>query len=482
MRILFSILNLFFLLAWHVPAQAFGLFPGPQAASPQSVLKKKLADLDSAGRLSWGAETILKSKDLAAFYQRRDCKPAWFSHGSPVTGAWQLLDAVRKCGMEGLEPADYHGRALDSILSRFNRKIFWRHATDPETAARLDILLTDAYLKLGGHLLYGRLRPKIPQDIWHVGQEKIDLAASLSECLAEKKDVRRSIQSLTPPQREYGQMKYWLGEYRKIAEQGGWPAIPEGPPIGDKSSGPRVEALCRRLKATGEMGWGGCGESYSQGLAAAVKRFQGSHALDTTGLADGPTLRALNIPVEERIDQIELNLDCWRWLPQDLGDRHLRVNIVDFRLGAFEAGREVFSMKVVVGRKADSTPVFSDRAVSVQLNPSWNVPASIAAEEMLPELKADPGYLAKHDMELLADWSENAQSVRAILRRSASAIVTVSRGPRVVSKITRPESGGRCPAKQDKSVDFPEPLSPTIPSTSPEKRSNDTSAQPIRLP
>ncbi len=397
-----------------VPADAagFAFFSHPKGESVQTLLRLKLAALDSSGKLVRPRGTILKSKDLSAFYLKREQKPAWFSHGRPVRGAWQLLDAVRQCGLEGLEPGDYHSGGLDSLLRGFNRKIFWRQRSDPATVADLDILLSDAFLKLGRHLLTGRVRPKIPQDIWHVGQEKIELPALLDQCLAERRDLRDCLQSLTPPQREYGQMKYWLREYRKLAEQGGWTAIPEGPAIGPNSSGPRVAALCRRLKVTGEMGWGGCGESFSGGLGEAVKRFQGSHGLAASGVADAPTLRALNVPVEDRIDQIELNLECWRWLPQDLGDRHVRVNIVDFRLGAFENGYEAFSMKVVVGRKEDSTPVFSDRAVAVQLNPSWNVPANIAGTEMLPELRKDPDYLAKHDMELLGDWSESAPVIR----------------------------------------------------------------------
>ncbi|MDQ3003712.1 MAG: L,D-transpeptidase family protein, partial [Fibrobacterota bacterium] len=230
--------------------------------------------------------------------------------------------------------------------------------------------------------------------------------------LREKRDMRISLQKLTPPQAEYGRMKYWLGEYRKILDRGGWQEVPEGPVLSPKSSGPRVAALCARLKAGGELQGSGCDEDFSPAMEDAMKRFQSVHGLDTTGLADARTLRQLNVSTQDRIDQIGLNLECWRWLPQDLGERHIRVNIADFRLGAFERDEEIFSMRVVVGRKQDSTPVFSDRVTSVQLNPSWNVPASIAGEEILPELQKDPEYLSKHEMELLANWNESASLIR----------------------------------------------------------------------
>ncbi|HKP97449.1 MAG TPA: L,D-transpeptidase family protein [Fibrobacteria bacterium] len=402
-------------LAIPFPAGAAGsgILTRLKGETVRSRLHRSLAVADSAGRVVLGRDTVAADKDLSAFYRAREFKAAWLRRGNPVAGAWQLLDAVRKSGLEGLEPSEYHGHGLDSLLRLYNRRPFWHRRAEPATSADLDLLLTDAYLKLSRHLLSGRVKPKMPQDTWHVSREKTDPAGYLDRTLREKRDVRVSLQMLTPPQAEYGKMKYWLGEYRRLAEKGGWGGVPDGPSLGPKSTGPRVAALCARLRASGEFRGGGCGETFSAELGEAVKRYQGSHGLDTTGEADGRTLRSLNVSVGDRIDQIELNLECWRWLPRDLGERHIRVNIVDYRLGAYEKGREVFSMKVVVGRKEDSTPVFSDRVVSVQLNPSWNVPASIAGEEMLPELRKDPEYLAKHDMELLRDWSESAPVIRA---------------------------------------------------------------------
>lgn len=378
----------------------------------ETALAQKLRALDSSGRVNLSGERVGRNKDLLLFYRARDAKPAWFSRGNPNPAAWQLLDAVRNSPLEGLEPSDYHAQTLDSLLRKSNRKLFWRRRWKPETAANLELLLSDAYLKFARHLLVGRVKFRIPDDDWHISKERIDLAGYLESTLREKRDVRASLQALTPPQPEYGQMKYWLGEYRKRLANGEWPKVTEGPALNPESSGPRVAELCLRLRAGGELPEAACGETFTPEMGAALKRFQGTHGLDTTGSADQATLRQLNIPVRDRIDQIELNLECWRWLPQDLGGKHIRVNIADYRLGAYDGGRETFSMKVVVGRKQDSTPVFSDRVTMVQLNPSWNVPASIAGEEMLPELIKDPEYLAKHDMEALSDWSESAVRIR----------------------------------------------------------------------
>jgi murein L,D-transpeptidase YcbB/YkuD len=391
---------------------AFELFGRGTPAPMEAALTRKLAALDSSGRLRLSGEVVFLSKDLAAFYGGRSGKPAWFHRGTPVPAAWQLYDAVRKCDLEGLEASDYHIRPLDSLLRRFNRKAYWHRRWEPEAGADLDLMLTDAFLRLSRHLLMGRVKFKIPQDDWHIGRERMDFPAYLEQTLRERRDARDALQRLTPPQPEYGRMKYWLGEYLRIAERGGWPKVSDGAPLGPGSDGPRVAELCRRLRAGHELAAASCSEIFTPDLEAALRRFQGSHGLDTTGIADARTLKQLNVGVRERIDQIELNLECWRWLPQDLGERHIRVNIADYRLGAYQGGEEVFSMKVVVGRKEDSTPVFSDRMTLVQLNPSWNVPATIAGEEMLPELIKDPEYLAKHDMEALSDWSESAVPVQ----------------------------------------------------------------------
>jgi L,D-transpeptidase YcbB len=379
----------------------------------RDMLKEEIASLKKSGRIDLVRDTIHYRKDLADFYEKRDQKPGWLKYGNPGREARQLLDAIRKCHLEGLDPAEYHAVAMDSLLRRFTRKVFWKTRMEPRAAVELELLLTDAYLELSYDLLSGRIRPKNLADKWHISFEEADLPGYLEKTLAHGGHVGESLKRLAPPQPEYGVMKYWLQEYRKILAEGGWPEIPAGPALGPDSCGPRVEALCRRLKAGGELPGGSCSESFQPELGSALRRFQAHHGLDATGEADAATLRQLNVPVEERIKQIKLNLECWRWLPQDLGGRHVRVNIADFRLTAYDGKREALTTRVVVGRKEDSTPVFSDRIVSISLNPNWNVPASIAQEEILPELQKDPEYLAKHDMELLADWSEDAPLLRA---------------------------------------------------------------------
>jgi murein L,D-transpeptidase YcbB/YkuD len=406
-----SMFRIMFAASLLIPAflDVYAANPPPQ--SVQSLLQQRVEDMEGSRKAVVARETLEYRRDLIDFYAKRAYHPAWMEFGHPSPAAWQLLDVVRKSYMEGLEPADYHAGSMDSLIRGFSRRTFWRVRMQPRAAAELDMLLTDGYLKLAYDLLSGRIHPKTLLDKWHIRYEEADLPAYLAQALGE--GVRESLHGLAPSQPEYGAMKYWLEEYRRLQSQGGWEKIPRGPALGPESRGPRVAALCRRLKVTRELRKGECGEEFTPDLGEAVRRFQSAHGLADNGRADEATLAQLDVPVAYRIQQIKLNLECWRWLPRDLGYRHVRINIADFSLRAMAGRREDLIMKVVVGRKQDSTPVFSDSIVAISLNPSWNVPDDIAREEMLPELKKDPAYLDKHGMELLESWADSARTLGA---------------------------------------------------------------------
>jgi murein L,D-transpeptidase YcbB/YkuD len=125
----------------------------------------------------------------------------------------------------------------------------------------------------------------------------------------------------------------------------------------------------------------------------------------------GATLEALNIGPEERAASIVVNLDRWRWLPRDLGERHAIVNIAGFALEVKESGRVVLAMKVVVGRPYRQTPVFSSRVTHVAFNPTWTVPETIANEDVLPKVRDDITYLARTHLRVFEGWSEDAPEI-----------------------------------------------------------------------
>jgi murein L,D-transpeptidase YcbB/YkuD len=205
-----------------------------------------------------------------------------------------------------------------------------------------------------------------------------------------------------------------LAAYRRIVQSGGWPAVADGPKLQLGDEGERVAALRQRLELEDTLEAASpaeVSEIFDEPLERAVRRFQMRYGLDTDGVVGRDTLRALNIPAAARAQQIELNLERWRWLPQDLGRRHILINIASFLLEVIEEGRPALTMRVVVGRTYRRTPVFSDKMTYLVFNPYWHVPPSIAAQDVLSSIRKDPDYLQKQNMKVLQGWGSDAREI-----------------------------------------------------------------------
>ncbi|GJL63751.1 MAG: hypothetical protein NPIRA04_24050 [Nitrospirales bacterium] len=160
-------------------------------------------------------------------------------------------------------------------------------------------------------------------------------------------------------------------------------------------------ALRRRLIATGDLKDVSEKKEFDENVKQAVRRFQRRHGLSVDGLIGSETLSVLNVPVEVRIKQILLNMERRRWLPSELGANYVYVNIPDFMLTAYFEGEQRMKMRVIVGKPMSQTPIFSDTIEYVVFNPYWNVPRSIATEEILPKFLKDPMYLRSKNYEVV---------------------------------------------------------------------------------
>lgn len=224
---------------------------------------------------------------------------------------------------------------------------------------------------------------------------------------AEKERVptKESQENISHP--EYTRLLNASGAYQEIQKQGGWPKVPMGRLMKKGSSGDRVLALRDRLLVSGDLSSEEAGnKTFDQDLQEAVKRFQRRPALEMDGVVGPATLEALNISVEERIRQIEINLKRWERTPEDLGTDYIAVNIADYRLQVVEGGRPLFGMRVAVGKDYTRTPVFSARMTDLVFRPYWNIPSSIATKEILPIIKKDSGYLEKNRIQVLKGWDK----------------------------------------------------------------------------
>ncbi len=189
-------------------------------------------------------------------------------------------------------------------------------------------------------------------------------------------------------------LKSALAWYRNIAGAGGWPAVPDGPALRPGSSGPAVADLRKRLAITGDLAvGGGAPQAFDTGLADAVIRFQSRHGLAVDGVVGRQTRKALNVPVEARVRQIDASLARLRSLPVGDSGHFILINVPGFELTVFDGGRPSFQSPVIVGRLSRPTPVFSSTVTRIVANPYWRIPRRIAVVDILPKLKRDPSYL-----------------------------------------------------------------------------------------
>lgn len=340
---------------------------------------------------------------LTQFYQERDMEPVWVSDEAPTERAEELLHVLETSTYDGLNPQDYDVRTIRELLESRNGS----------ELAELDLRLSLSLMQFLSDLGSGRTEPSAldpdlfvyPQDI---DKNKVIRAAAKSE------DIRVFVGGYRPRQIDYWRLKGVLANYRSMARSGGWPTIDSGSMLKLGERSPRVAQLRARLIRGGDLARPGEGsvsvdpELFDSTLVEAVETFQARHGLEQDGHVGPNTLQALNIPVEQRIDQLVLNLERRRWMADNLPSRYIHVNLADFQLQLIDRGEVVFDTPVVIGSHYNKTPVFSADMTYLVINPYWYVPKSIAGRVILPKVKSDPGYLQQNGFDLFESWSRNA--------------------------------------------------------------------------
>ena len=335
---------------------------------------------------------------LQKFYAPVNYSPAWVQGTAPSPPALAMIELFRNAWRKGLEPDDYDAARWDTRLHELQGS-----AADP---AGFDVALTVCTMRYVSDLRIGRINPQHFKFGLSVEQKKYDLAEFLRERILPTSDPSAVVDSMEPPFAEYRRTEQALIRYMELAradhgEQLPVPAKPVDP--GQAYEG--VSHLARILHLVGDLpGDTQPADShvYDVTLAEAVKRFQRRHGLDEDGRLGPATLKQLNTPLKDRVRQLQLTLERWRWLPTEYSAPPIIVNIPDFRLRALdEHNRIALEMRVVVGKAMRTeTPVFSRDMTFVVLRPYWNVPPGILRRNVIPAIKRDRSEVAKKNYEI----------------------------------------------------------------------------------
>ena len=316
---------------------------------------------------------------LQAHYVRDKGTIYWVGTGRMTPFIQRLEDAAG----DGLNPADYPADSLIGLRDQVS-------SGDPREAAQAELFFSAFFVAYASDLKIGRVTPqKVDPSLFRI-RKSIDALAVLTE-LKKQRDPGKFLSAFESRNPHYQALKKMLALYRAMDESGGWPEIAQGANINPGGSDQRVAQIRRLLAMAGDyVGAASPSPVYDAALVEAVKHFQLRHGLEPKGAIGKQTVVAMNIPPAERARQIMLNMERWRWMPENLGAYHFMVNLAAFELQQVQESSVVDRMKVVVGAVATQTPEFSDEIEYVEFNPTWTVPYSIATKEMLGKLRANP--------------------------------------------------------------------------------------------
>lgn len=345
-----------------------------------------------------GSEPMLVA--LGKVYADREHAPLWYDEDKLTPRAERLIAALKSVHEDGLEPEDYDVSVIEKLIAS-------------ETAidrAQADFLMSRALILAGADMSSGRVNANaIAKDMSPVQRRPDYTMLARDGLLAADPDA--FIRSLAPAGRQYPALKKALAEWRERAKTESYTKVPRGGLLRAGKCDERVPFIRKRLAETEPDVPAATGDPncYDEALVEAVKRFQGAHNLTVDGVV-GPKLTAsLNISIEEKVQQIIVNMERRRWAPETHGERYLWINAADYAAIFVDEGQVVWRSKVIVGTPKDQTPEISSTMLTFQTNPYWTVPTSIAGEEYLPLLRRDPLALQKSNMRIFADWSSDTE-------------------------------------------------------------------------
>ncbi|ACL69400.1 L,D-transpeptidase family protein [Halothermothrix orenii] len=364
--------------------------PSPELQTIQ--LKSRSIEYESSGKLL--------SELIKLFYEERNYNPAWCSQTEIYPQAYILLKIIKEADREGLDPSAYYYSLISNYVRELENKIIRNSSITREVALSFELLMTKVYLDYTLDLLTGYTR----NGMFNKMYDKHELIKKLNRAI-EQESLGKFFIDLYPGQELYFRMRKALSHLRNISSKD-WPRVGYGPPLQRGDYSKRIIELRRRLYLSGDLSEEqlNTGTYFDRELEKAVRKFQRRHGLKDSGIVDDKTIEALNIPVKEKINKIIINMERLRWLPRDNPDLCVMVNIPEYKLKVIREDKVILESKVIVGSRENQTPSFNDSIEYIVLNPYWYIPDNITRYELLPQIKKDPDYLDKHNIQILSGF------------------------------------------------------------------------------
>jgi murein L,D-transpeptidase YcbB/YkuD len=406
-----SLVSAFLLVLFAIACHATGDSPRAVPSVPQRVaLDPEIAKaagaalrpLVTSGKLEslrWPDFRDVRG-DVAKFYEARAYSPAWVDGVGPTTQTRVSVSILQKADEKGLKPEDYDASKWQAREEALAGK------PTADAIARFDLALSVCLLRYISALDLGRINPKHLKFDLDLNHRRTDLAEFLAQ-ISQAADSVPLLNEVEPQEDGYSRTSQALRTYITLAQQDSAEKLPTPPkPLAPGDTYTGMALLVTKLKLVGDLPQGATvpngSAKYEGDVVEAVKSFQLRHTLAVTGSLGPETIRQLNVPIADRVRQLQFALERWRWLPHELATPLIAVNVPAFRLYGFDAPHHIsLKMNVVVGKAMRSeTPVFIGNMTYLVFRPDWGVPPSIARREIVPPLEKDPAYLSKNGYDL----------------------------------------------------------------------------------
>jgi murein L,D-transpeptidase YcbB/YkuD len=339
---------------------------------------------------------------LETLYQRSGYAPVWIRDGAPTPQALEMISILQQADSKGLLAEDYDSSSWPQRLAHLQAQ----HTASDE--ARFDTALTVCTMRYVSDLRIGRINPSHLKFGRDIGPKEMDLPTLLENRLLKGTSLESALADTEPQIAVYGELQTALVRYMLLAKKddGEKLPIPHGIVFfGTAYDG--VPRLTRLLRLVGDLPEGAEIDAdstlYVEPLVQAVKRFQRRHGLRPDGFLTSDTIKQLNVPLSDRVEQIRLALERYRWLRYDFAQPPVIINVPGFRLYALnEEGKVGLEMTVDVGQEYTPTPVLENKIEYLVFRPYWDVPSDIQKDEIVANIKDDLNYLSTANFEAVA--------------------------------------------------------------------------------
>ena len=339
------------------------------------------------------------ARRMRSFYNTRNYQYAWFDDDGlteQARGFWSLHDYHTTYAHD----STLHDKALQKKMDNLISEEGFRVGVSDKSTLATELQLTQHFI----HYMMSAYpdgyvkRKEMERFVPFKKQDALYLADSI---IKKKHKDEKYFEDLNA---SYGKLKEQLARYHAMAVKGEWqPVTLTGKSIKKGTSSPAIVQIKQKLHMLGDLPVVDTTPVFNDTLELAVKSFQERHGYKPDGVIGASFIKELNVPAEQRVQQLLINMDRMRWLPNTpASDNLIVVNIPEYMLHMYEGKNKVWDMVVVVGKAGHNTMMFNGDLNQVVFSPYWNVPPSIVKNEILPAMERNPNYLASQNMEIVS--------------------------------------------------------------------------------